>query len=348
MGATNAKICTDKFPNPETYEDVRDAYEHLKAKGVKFSPSEDAKSVNMEMPEGWSFLRLNGENYLILNDLKCPEILYHVNISEIVSEIETKMAWTTEVQELKADVDKDIQENNTTDNLALVQNNVETVKDLLTIDRVAKLTNAKTVAADIVNKITVKCFVLTGWKDPQIPAYLLERYTIPLPEFYQVRDRMLELSPDEKWSHLALLAKEIEQLKDTVRMCFAYRLSRCDIDSWNCSYEAKYQELKRYVNTCTNMTDYAEYRKYFNFLNNPILKTHVEICEHLNKRYRKYCHMTPEDRQFFNVNTKMSMITIVYRDIIRLNDGLDRNKLDYNPETTAFVLIKQDSTSKEC
>lgn len=362
MGANNVKVLTDRFPNPDTHEHVRAAYEHLQSKGVKFEVSnlkENGGCTMMCMPEGWSFLRLDGEYQIILNADRMPEVLYYVDTSKALTEMENVLRGNPVVQELEEGMKEDLKDrvevnslNDAVKNLSLYRDSIQNTKERLTFEKFSSITDAaRAVAPELAKTVTVRCDVLTGWNDPQIPAYLLERFTIPLPEFYQVnpKDRLMERVPFEKWTHLGLLAAEIKELKRSARSCFGRQLDKWGPRAWTETYEPKLLKLREYVNNHTDMHRYAEYRKYTNFLNGPILKTPEEICEHLNNRYKKYCQMTPADRKYFDIGRKIHIMSIHYDEIIEFADGLDYDNLDYNPEKNVFVVIQTPPpTIQEC
>lgn len=361
MGANNVKVLTDRFPNPDTHEQVRDAYNHLQSKGVKFESSkkeEDGRCVYMDMPEGWSFLRLNGEYQIILNADRMPEVLYYVDSAQAEEQLEKVLKANPIVQELADGMKEDLKDrtevkslNDAVKNLSLYRDSIQNTKERLTFEKFSSITDAaRAVAPELAKVVTVRCDVLTGWNDPQIPAYLLERFTTPLPEFYQVNPKecLMEIVPYQEWTHLGLLAEEIKELKTSARSCFGRRLDKWGPRAWTETYEPKLLKLREYVNNHTDMHRYAEYRKYTNFLNGPILKTREEICEHLNNRYKKYCQMTPADRKHFNIERKIHMISVHYDEIIEFADGLDYDNLDYNPEKNVFVIIQARPTIQEC
>lgn len=72
----------NKFPNPDLFNDVRDAFLHLQKMRFKFDQTKiDKESISMVMPEGWSLFNLNETNWAILNPSKMPEVIIYILIN---------------------------------------------------------------------------------------------------------------------------------------------------------------------------------------------------------------------------------------------------------------------------
>jgi hypothetical protein len=186
--------------------------------------------------------------------------------------------------------------------------------------------------------LDIRGYLIKDWNDPQINRYLLRNTTTPLPDFYQVDNGEMKMN---KFDHLSLLAEKIEYMKQEMRMVISMR-KHGDCDYIN-RKDANFYKLRDYVNNRTNMHEYDEFRKHVRFINGNRMKTIEDVHAHLMQKYRKYCSLSPEEREKRGIDHKILWLPTKYATVgsIGFSEGIDEFKLDYNPDTIIFSIIKE-------